>query len=444
MDEIFHKYTNDFSKTLIIEGQSIHYRDEGEGFPLVLLHGSFSSLHTWDAWTNQLKKHYRIIRCDLPGFGLTGPSKNGVYSVASYVNFLKMFLDELVIDKCHIVGNSLGGWAAWEFAYKYPRRVTKMILIDSAGYNDKDSVPAIFKVAQNPLLKNFIPRVAPPKNMVEVFVKNAYGDNNRLTEETTERYYDMLHREGNLDAFVSIANSKYEDTSHRIKEIETPTLVMWGEKDKWIPLGNAYKFNYNLENGQLKIYEGVGHVPMEEIPDETAQDALNFLQDDKLLAKIRVHTADLCDEYGEKVKVVDPVFQAYGYRKTFFGEVVTLSVTDSNVMVRKTLQGKGHGKVLVVDGQGSLRHALLGDKLAELARQNGWQGIIINGCIRDAAIVNTIEVGIRALNTCPRKSMAIGEGEVGGNLSFAGVEFRNGQFVYVDEDGILVSDHKLM
>jgi len=319
-----------------------------------------------------------------------------------------------------------------------------MILIDSAGYNDKESVPAIFKVAQNPLLKNFIPKVAPPKNVVEVFVKNAYGDNSLITEETIERYHDLLHIEGNLDAFVTIANSKHEDTSHHIKEIGTPALIMWGEKDKWIPLMNAYKFNYNLENSKLKVYDGVGHIPMEEIPEKSAADALEFLKDDKVLSKLRVHTADLCDQFPDEVAVAAPIFQSYGYKRTFFGEMVTVRIVESNAKVKELLAQQGHGKVLVVDGKGATSYALMGDNLAETARKNGWQGLIINGCVRDVAIVNSIEIGVRAINSCPRKSGGKPDAEVNVPLTFAGITFRPGENVYVDEDGIIVSPKKLM
>ena len=127
------KYCNEQSKFIEINGQEIHYRDEGSGYPLVLVHGTSSSLHTWDAWTNELKNDFRIIRMDIPAFGITGETKDRNYTIENYVKFIDAFTTALGVDTFYLAGNSLGGEITWNYAYSHPDRVKKIILIDAAG-----------------------------------------------------------------------------------------------------------------------------------------------------------------------------------------------------------------------------------------------------------------------------------------------------------------------
>ncbi|MEY3219539.1 MAG: ribonuclease regulator RraA [Pseudomonadota bacterium] len=154
-------------------------------------------------------------------------------------------------------------------------------------------------------------------------------------------------------------------------------------------------------------------------------------------------TADLCDEFPDQVKVADPIFKSFGAKTQFSGEVVTLKIHEDNVLVKQRLSENGHGKVLVVDGGGSMRCALVGDILAKSAVDNGWAGIIVYGCIRDSAMINTMNIGIKALNTHPLKSQKHGRGDQDIPVNFAGVSFHVGHYVYADEDGVIVSDAKL-
>ncbi len=155
-------------------------------------------------------------------------------------------------------------------------------------------------------------------------------------------------------------------------------------------------------------------------------------------------TTDLCDEHGDKVMVADPIgFRHFGGRTTFSGLIETVKCFEDNSLVRATLEQNGRGKVLVVDGGGSLRVALIGDNLAALARHNEWAGILVHGAIRDAADVATIEIGVVALATNPRKSAKNNEGDVGVLVHFAGINFEPGHTVYVDADGIITSETPL-
>lgn len=150
-------------------------------------------------------------------------------------------------------------------------------------------------------------------------------------------------------------------------------------------------------------------------------------------------TTDLYDANEGKVAVVEPMFRAYGGRPRFAGQVVTLKVYEDNTRVREVLGERGKGKILVVDGGGSKRCALLGDQIAELAVKNGWEGIVIYGCIRDSVAINALDIGVRALDTNPKKTVKRNEGQRDLVLAFGAVEFVPDHWLYVDEDGLLLS-----
>lgn len=160
-------------------------------------------------------------------------------------------------------------------------------------------------------------------------------------------------------------------------------------------------------------------------------------------------TADLCDAHESQlhdghIRVLQPLFRAYGGRPAFHGPIVTLKLFEDNSLLRDTLSNPGEGRVLVVDGGGSLRCALVGDNIAAMAAKNGWAGIVVNGCIRDAAVISSLDIGIRALATHPQKSIKKGLGECDVRVAFAGTTLLPGEFLYADEDGIIVSPAPLI
>ncbi len=154
-------------------------------------------------------------------------------------------------------------------------------------------------------------------------------------------------------------------------------------------------------------------------------------------------TADLYDEHEENLQIATPMFNSYGGKKKFSGPASTVKVFEDNSLVRAALEEPGEGRVLVVDGEGSLRCALVGDMLAELGKKNGWEGIIVFGCIRDSAVIAGIDLGVKALNTNPRKSVKKGIGERDVRVSFADVSINPGNYIYADEDGVVISEDKL-
>jgi regulator of ribonuclease activity A len=155
-------------------------------------------------------------------------------------------------------------------------------------------------------------------------------------------------------------------------------------------------------------------------------------------------TADLCDKHIDKLQVAEPMFSDFGTISCFEGEIHTLKVFEDNTLVRAALEKDGTGKVLVVDGGGSLRCALIGDNIAALAIQNNWRGIVLYGCIRDSKQIGEMEVGLKALDTNPTKSIKRNEGQENIDIRFAGVDFKPGAYLYSDEDGIVVSEFQLL
>ena len=277
LEDIINKYTDEASKFIDVDGLDVHYKDEGKGEVLVLLHGTFSSLHTFDSWVNILKKKYRIIRLDLPGFGITGPSNNNVYSIPMFLNFIENFLNLLGVKQFHLAGNSLGGWLAWELAIKLKDRIGKLVLLNSAGYINDKNYPLPFVIAQTPVLRNVFNYI--PKAVVRRFIRQVFNNQAIVTDELVERYYCLIQREGNLNAFISIANSKLKQNTHSLQYLKMPVLIMWGNKDRWISPEHALFFEKDIPKSRVVMYEDVGHVPMEEIPEKSAFDLTEFLSE---------------------------------------------------------------------------------------------------------------------------------------------------------------------
>ncbi len=282
LDELKVTYTNTASSFISVNGMDVHFRDEGsrtDTIPIVLIHGTASSLHTFDAWTNTLKNSHRVLRVDLPAYGLTGPFLDRNYSMTHYTNFLKDFLMALGIKQCILAGNSLGGEIAWNFTLEQPKMVEKLILIDAAGYPlISKSVPIAFKLAQTPVLNKLLTFITPPF-LVRSSVENVYFDKSKVTDLLVERYFQLTLREGNRQAFVDrFKMSKDTSAYHNIRLIQQPTLILWGAKDLLIPVENAYKFHEYLPNDTLVILDDTGHTPMEESPLESLEPVVDFLK----------------------------------------------------------------------------------------------------------------------------------------------------------------------
>ncbi len=265
------------SKFLQVSGMRVHYTDEGKGEVVLLVHGTAASLHTWQKWVEVLRKDFRVIRMDLPAFGITGPAPDRNYSITSYVKFVRQFLAELKIKQVSIAGNSLGGHIAWRYAVEYPDDVNKLILIDSAGLPRLKEIPMPIRLARMPVVGK-LGLYFSPRFLVRNSLKEVYFDRSKVTEDLVNRYHTMALREGNRQAFVDRANQLEEDSGKDLERIKIPTLILWGRYDQWIPVEQAENFRKKLFVSQLIIYDNAGHIPHEEIPEQTVADAVKFLK----------------------------------------------------------------------------------------------------------------------------------------------------------------------
>lgn len=274
-DYLEQKYTDNQSKFIEVEGVRTHYKIEGQGPYLVLIHGTAASLHTWDAWTELLAEEFTIVRLDIPAFGLTGATKERDYSIEFYSKFLDSFVNQLGIEKFSIAGNSLGGSIAWYYSTQHTDKVERLILIDAGGIPGR-ALPPIFTIAQNALGGYLLTKTS-SRWFIQKNMEQVYFDDNKVTESLIDRYWELGLREGARQAFVDRARMPLQVHDHLLYDLQIPTLVMWGRDDQWIPVDNAYEFDRRLPNSQLLIYDNAGHVPMEEIPLQTANDARDFL-----------------------------------------------------------------------------------------------------------------------------------------------------------------------
>ncbi|MBB6459010.1 alpha/beta fold hydrolase [Flammeovirga kamogawensis] len=451
--DLFEKYTDNISQFMEIDGMKVHYKVEGEGFPIVLLHGTFASLQTWDRWTETLKKKYKVVRLDLPGFALTGPRPDKSYSVEIYLDFLDRFLKRLEINKFYLAGSSLGGWIAWEYAYRFKEKVRRLILLDAAGFNDKQSIPLLYKLVQNPIIKEFklfhgfAEYVKAPKTFIEFFLKNAYGDANRLEPTTTTRYHELFARKGNREAFLNLANSGVTDNSSSLKDLDTPTLIIWGEKDHWIPLANAYKFQFSLPNSELIIYEGVGHIAMEEIPDKSVKDTIKFLENKAFDSGTKVKTTTLCDKFPDSIRVGNIGLKSVTEKDSFHGSVLCIKTNNRKVIFDRIEEENGKGKVLVIEWIAESEDAVIDDELVFALMHQEWEGIVTNGNYRNTEEICKLRTGIMANKAYPKKAPAPSDDsliEIHYHALVAGIEFVDGHFVYVDKDGLVSSKKNLI
>ena len=272
------RYTDSQSQFISIDGLEVHFKDEGTGFPIVLIHGTSASLHTWDAWTKKLIENYRVIRMDLPAFGLTGANKNNTYDLESYNQFLESFMEKVGVSEFALAGNSLGGSIAWHYASNHQKQVKQLVLVDPGGFPSNKGKPFVFKLAEMPIVNQLLKHIT-PKSFIRNNLEQVYYDDSKITSELVERYHQMILREGSRDAFIERSKIAFKDETALLKKINTPTLILWGENDIWIPVENGLKFDAKLSNSRLVVMKETGHVPMEERPEESLAHLLDFLNE---------------------------------------------------------------------------------------------------------------------------------------------------------------------
>lgn len=279
--ELTERWAKPPSEFMTLSGMQVHFRDEGpkdDPVPIILVHGTSASLHTWDGWTEVLSKHHRVIRFDMQGFGLTGPHPQAKYRIEDYAETLVNLMDAMNIDTAIVAGNSLGGYVAWSTAVLYPERVSKLVLVDSSGYPfQSESIPLGFRISQSPVLKYLLGNIM-PRSVVKSSLENVYGNPEKITEELVDRYFDLNIREGNRAALAKrFVETKAGQLANRVGELTQPTLIMWGEQDRLIPISVGQRFHREIKNSQFISFSELGHVPHEEDPLITAEAVEQFL-----------------------------------------------------------------------------------------------------------------------------------------------------------------------
>ena len=275
--ELKSRYGATAQNFVTLDGLDVHFKDTGprDAPVLLLLHGFGSSLQTWDIWSSKLEEHYRVIRLDLPGFGLTGPSPVHDYSEQNDVSTLSHFVDKLGLSSFSLMGHSMGGKMAWGLAALMPERVEALVLMAPDGY------PQIKDIGKKPYEMPAIMGVMKfclPKILVRKSIEPAFFDASVLSDSLVDRYYDMLRAPGVRAAILDRANQTiYTDPVPRLKKITAPTLLIWGEADQMIPSSNAKSYSEVLSKSQTVLLPRLGHLLQEEQPEKALEKVVEFL-----------------------------------------------------------------------------------------------------------------------------------------------------------------------
>ena len=268
-----------------VNGQVVHVRDEGrrdDPLPVVLIHGTSASLHTWEGWVGALKGQRRVITFDLPGFGLTGPFSGRYapddYQGDTYARFVLDLLQVLQVPRAVVGGNSLGGEVAWRMAVMAPERVLALVLVDAAGPPfTSQAAPLGFLLARTPGL-NRIGEWVLPRSLVAQGLAEVYGDPAKVTPELVDRHFELALREGNRRALgLRLRQRVPGEHAERIAGIRQPTLILWGGRDRLIPPTVGRHFAQQIPGSRLVVFDDLGHVPQEEDPLRTVAPVKDFL-----------------------------------------------------------------------------------------------------------------------------------------------------------------------
>jgi pimeloyl-ACP methyl ester carboxylesterase len=271
------------------DGVTVHLRDEGprDAPAIVLLHGSNADLHTWDPWVAALKGQYRVIRFDQVGHGLTGPDPKHDYSRGNYVADILEVADRLGLRQFILGGNSMGGKHALAFAVAHPDRVSGLVLVDGSGgpmlkldtaKEDEDDGGNIgFAIAQTPGINLLVEQIT-PRSLIAQSLEQSVSVKSVVTEAAVDRYWELLRYPGNRRATLKRFAYPYDPlTEAEIAGITAPTLILWGEEDRLIPVEAGRWLAKTMPNAALVIYPRIGHLPQEEAVEATLGDLQPWL-----------------------------------------------------------------------------------------------------------------------------------------------------------------------
>ena len=272
------KYLLESSDFIEIDGVNIHFAIDGTGPDLLLLHANYANLIDWNRWVDELKKHFRVIRIDIPGHGLTEADPSNDYSMQRTVFLLENFLNELEIDTLSIAGASLGGTTSLHYASQNPEKIDNLILVSPGALNPR--VRGRSEPVTLPKPFEIIAHIT-PKIVTESLLKGGFGDPNNVTDELVVRWHDLLLREGQRDAQIARVNQYVSgDIDRVLSEVRAPALIMWGKKNNVVPVDLAYEMKDMMKNSlriEMIIYESGGHQLVQELGIQTGKDALEYL-----------------------------------------------------------------------------------------------------------------------------------------------------------------------
>lgn len=279
------------------DGLTVHLRDEGpkDAPAIILLHGSNADLHTWEPWAANLKTDNRVIRFDQVGHGLTGPDPKGDYTRKNYVEHIRRVADKLGLDRFILGGNSMGGKHAIAFAAAYPERIAGLVLVDASGMpmltpqameGDRDNPGKRrgtttgnlgFKIAAMPGVNRILEQIT-PRSLIEKSLRQSVSVESIVTEEMIDRYWELIRYPGNRRATLERFAIPYDPLAHsKFAAIGAPTLILWGEEDRLIPVAAGRYLHDEMPQSELIIYPGIGHLPQEEAAEQTLADLRKWL-----------------------------------------------------------------------------------------------------------------------------------------------------------------------
>ena len=249
-----------------IDGVMLHIRDTGprSAPALIMLHGFGSSLHTWEPWARALDSSYRVIRFDFPGSGLSEPDNTGDYADMRSMQLLAALMDTLGLRRATVIGNSMGGRIAWTFAARYPERVAQLVLISPDGFASPGFEYG--KPADVPFALSLM-RYVMPMPLLRMSLEPAYADRRTMTDSLATRYYDLMRAPDARNAMLQrMRQTVLTDPVPLLRQVQAPTLLLWGQQDAMIPFRNAADYMQALPNAALVPLPNVGHLPFEEAP----------------------------------------------------------------------------------------------------------------------------------------------------------------------------------
>jgi pimeloyl-ACP methyl ester carboxylesterase len=273
------EYARPPSKFLLVDGVRMHYRDEGRGPTVVLIHGQFDSLLMWEPWAAALKSQYRVVRFDLTSHGLTGPDATGDYSIERTVRLLEDFTNQLHLGKFSIGGSAMGATAAVYYAARHPQRVDRLILISPEGLSARVSAEPASLIDTSPVFD--VLAYTAPRLFAAGLLRNGFANPSRVTDQLVEERYELLRRAGNRQGELArIRQFDPANVESRMRALRSPVLVMFGEKGMRASVQSPDELRRVLQHAhsvRIDVIRGAGNMAVQEDPEGTARSAKEFL-----------------------------------------------------------------------------------------------------------------------------------------------------------------------